>query len=49
MDEAVADQSIARVYANSNLERSPEYYEYDRLQVQWGLVVNQEKKTATKL
>jgi hypothetical protein len=38
MDEVEADQTISRVYANANLERSPDYYEYDRLQVQWGLV-----------
>jgi hypothetical protein len=38
MDEVEADQSISRVYANANLERLPEYYEYDRLQVQWGSV-----------
>jgi hypothetical protein len=36
MDEVEVDQNISRVYANANLERSPDYYEYDKLQVQWG-------------
>ncbi|KAG1444921.1 hypothetical protein G6F56_010106 [Rhizopus delemar] len=30
------DHQIARVYANVNLERAPEYYDYDTLQIQWG-------------
>lgn len=36
MGESEADQSISRVYANACLERSTDYYEYDRLQVEWG-------------
>ncbi|KAL5534552.1 hypothetical protein ACEPAG_1015 [Sanghuangporus baumii] len=29
--------SVARVYANVNAERGPSWYEYDNLQVQWGM------------
>jgi hypothetical protein len=36
MEEPIADQTIARVYANASLDRSSEYYDYDKLQVQWG-------------
>lgn len=36
MGEAEADQSISRVYANACLERSADYYEYDKLRVEWG-------------
>lgn len=36
MEDPIADQNIARVYANASLDRSCEYYEYDRLKVNWG-------------
>jgi hypothetical protein len=36
MEEPIAaDRTIARIYPNASLDRSPEYYDYDRLQVQW--------------
>lgn len=36
MSEPEPDQRISRVYANASLDRTPAYYEYDTLQVQWG-------------
>lgn len=36
MSEAEWDQKVSRVYANANLDRPVEYYEYDELQVNWG-------------
>ncbi|KAI9475472.1 MAG: casein kinase II catalytic subunit [Benjaminiella poitrasii] len=34
------DQTIARTYINASLEKGPEYYEYEKTQVNWG---NQEE------
>jgi hypothetical protein len=36
MSEGSVDPTVARVYANASLERSSEYYDYDKLQVTWG-------------
>ncbi|KAG2221162.1 hypothetical protein INT45_007739 [Circinella minor] len=36
MDTAMQGTSIARVYANVNVQKPKEYYDYDSLQVQWG-------------
>ena len=44
MEEVEVDQSVSRVYANANLERPREYYEYDKLQVQWGYILFKKKK-----
>lgn len=36
MTDSPIDNTIARVYTNACLERLPEYYEYEKLQVIWG-------------
>ncbi|KAG1094366.1 hypothetical protein G6F42_018766 [Rhizopus arrhizus] len=35
-DTVAMDPTIARVYANASLERSSEYYDYEKLRVNWG-------------
>ncbi|KAI8391757.1 kinase-like domain-containing protein [Radiomyces spectabilis] len=42
MDTTMQQRSIARVYADVNLQQPKSYYEYDDLQVRWGVQDNYE-------
>ncbi|KAI8097493.1 kinase-like domain-containing protein [Halteromyces radiatus] len=42
MDVIMTEPSVALVYADINLKQAKDYYEYDNLQVQWGIQDNYE-------